>query len=179
MIDLAQRGWWLLGGMVALLMAILVPVAPANASCAASPAPSPHRFTGVVIATRSHDRIATVRTDAGATVEVRGTMTTVDNAASSVDRTYEPGARYEFHPSNDASPFQDSICSVTHLIARGVTPVAQVPSVAAGADTGADGDARRRRSAPWWALGSALVVATVAATGWRRGARSSGGKRTV
>ena len=178
MIDLAQRGWWLLGGMVALLMAILVPVAPANASCAASPAPSPHRFTGVVIATRSHDRIATVRTDAGATVVVRGTSARDDDGYTSVDRTYEQGARYEFHPDNATSPFMDSACSATHLIARGATPVAPVSPLAGAAGDGGAGRAGSR-SAPWWALGSALVVATVAATGWRRGARSSGGKRTV
>jgi hypothetical protein len=38
------------------------------------------------------------------------------NAATSVDRTYRAGAKYEFHPLNDTSPYQDNACTATHLI---------------------------------------------------------------
>lgn len=95
---------------------------PAFASCATDkPARSPAAFTGVVTSTKSHGRIATVRTDTGATVKVVGTPDT-GSGATSVDRTYEVGGRYEFHPTNDASPFQDNACTATRLLSMTSPP---------------------------------------------------------
>ncbi len=84
-------------------------------SCAVQSLESPDAFTGVVVSTRSHDRVATVLTDAGARVLVWGTPD-IGSAVTSVDRTYEVGGRYEFHPTNSASPYQDNACTATHLL---------------------------------------------------------------
>jgi hypothetical protein len=68
----------------------------------------------------SNGRVATVRTDDGRTVLVIGTPDP-GAQATSVDRTFAVGARYEFHPVNDAPPYQDNACTATHEIARGTT----------------------------------------------------------
>ena len=94
---------------------------PASASCAGTPLRSAAAFTGVVTATPSAGRVATVRTDAGVTVEVRGTPGGLVGA-SSVDRSYEVGGRYEFHPVNDASPYEDNACTATQLLSPGPRP---------------------------------------------------------
>lgn len=89
----------------------------ALASCAAVGTPSPHVFTGLVVATRSHDRVATVQTDDGQTVEVHGGPDDPGVFTSS-DRTFERGGRYEFHPGNGTNPFEDSQCTATRLVSR-------------------------------------------------------------
>jgi urease beta subunit len=57
-----------------------------------------------------------VRTDDGQVVVVRGTPD-AEAAITSVDRTYTVGARYEFHPINEASPFEDNACTGTRQLA--------------------------------------------------------------
>jgi len=91
---------------------------PAWASCAAgTPRLSDAAFSGTVIQTTRAGRIAQVRTDAGLVVEVRGTDA-IDppggGAATSVDRSYVTGQRYEFHPINSTSPYSDNNCTATH-----------------------------------------------------------------
>ncbi|GAA1296833.1 hypothetical protein [Pseudonocardia xinjiangensis] len=91
---------------------------PAWASCAAgTPRLSDAAFSGTVIQTTRAGRIAQVRTDAGLMVEVRGTDA-IDppggGAATSVDRSYVTGQRYEFHPINSTSPYSDNNCTATH-----------------------------------------------------------------
>jgi hypothetical protein len=89
---------------------------PAWASCATVPVISAHSFAGTVESTSRNGRVAEVRTDDGRHVEVRGTDT-IDPpgaiAATSVDRTFEAGTRYEFHPLNSTSPFADNACTAT------------------------------------------------------------------
>ncbi len=93
--------------------------AQALASCATREGlRSTWSFEGVVTAVRSRNRIATVRTDDGRTVEVRGGRSW---SISSVDRTYKLGGRYEFHPLDASSPFQDNACTATRLLS--VEPV--------------------------------------------------------
>lgn len=94
---------------------------PAVGSCAETQIRSPYSFTGVVVSTRSQGRVATVRTDTGATVQVLGT-TANGSGATSVDRSYEVGGRYEFHPTNGSSPYQDNACTFTHLLSSGAEP---------------------------------------------------------
>lgn len=103
----------------------------AVASCAEIQVRSANAFTGVVLATRSRGRVATVRTDAGATVEVVGTPSP-GSAATSVDRTYEVGARYEFHPLNGASPYQDNACTATRLLSSTAPSAAGSESAGTG-----------------------------------------------
>ena len=88
---------------------------PALGSCAVQSLKSSDAFPGVVVSTRSHGRVATVLTDGGARVEVWGTPD-IGSAATSVDRTYEVGGRYEFHPTNSASPYRDNACTATQLL---------------------------------------------------------------
>jgi hypothetical protein len=99
------------GGAQAML------VTPAFASCAASAlVRSARSFTGTVIGVTNASRTATVRTDDGRIVTVRGGYGDDPNSATDVDRTYQLGARYEFDPVNDADPYQDDICTATHTI---------------------------------------------------------------
>ncbi len=98
----------------------------ADASCVAPPATSASSFTGTVLATQNKDRIAQVRTDAGAEVTVLGTESPDANSASSVDRTFRTGARYEFHPLNEASPFRDNACTATRQLTATATPTATI-----------------------------------------------------
>lgn len=103
-------------------------------SCAQPSLESPDAFTGVVVSTRSRGRVATVQTDAGVKVEVRGTPD-IFSAVTSVDRTYEVGGRYEFHPTNSASPYQDNACTATQFL--GLTPgPSSTPSPSTGALNG-------------------------------------------
>lgn len=90
-------------------------VQPAFASCATPPPVSPSVFSGTVLSTELGDRIAQVRTDDGDIVEVRGTPSD-GGAITTVDRTYVVGTRYEFHPLNATSPYEDNICTATHVI---------------------------------------------------------------
>ena len=91
---------------------------PAAASCAVPPTESPYRFTGVVTDTDDGGRVATVRTDAGRTVTVTGAEGG-PGTVTSVDRAFDEGVRYEFHPVNDASPYRDNACTATRAIGSG------------------------------------------------------------
>lgn len=111
----------------ALLSGVLLPVSSgtAQASCAGPPEPSPHAFTGTVIDTDEHDRVATVVTDAGRQVQVLGTKdpSWFTNSYSSTDRRYALGARYEFHPLNEETPYRDNTCTATtHLAGPELAP---------------------------------------------------------
>jgi len=79
----------------------------------------------VATATRSNNRVATVRTEAGETVQVRGGP--AGSRATSVDRNYQPGGRYEFHPINASSPFHDNICTATRLLSQDPVPASAQP----------------------------------------------------
>lgn len=94
---------------------------PAIASCASESIESPAAFTGVVTSTTSQGRVATVRTETGETVRVNGTPA-LGSTQTSVDRTYEVGGRYEFHPINSSSPFEDNACTATHLLSMTSIP---------------------------------------------------------
>jgi hypothetical protein len=89
-----------------------------QASCVAPEqrSPSPQVFTGVVVSTSLSGRVAVVRTDVGDEVVVRGTTASADNEATSADRAYVVGGRYEFHPLNTTSPFADNECTRTVLL---------------------------------------------------------------
>lgn len=105
---------------IALVLAAALlagPAATAQASCAASDNRSPYAFTGLVVATRAHDRVATVKTDEGQTVEVHGGPDDSD-VFTSLDRAFERGGRYDFHPTNSSSPYQDDQCTATRLVSR-------------------------------------------------------------
>ncbi len=102
-------GWW------------VVAAAPAaSASCdVGPPEPSVHAFVGRVIATESADRVATVATTDGKTVQVVGTPVHITgdiNSITTVDRRYVVGATYEFHPGNDSEPYEDNNCTATHRL---------------------------------------------------------------
>jgi len=87
---------------------------PASASCVGSPSPSPYAFSGTVVSTEADGRIAEVIVEDGRKVEVRGTPDA--SAMTTVDRTYQVGARYEFHPVNDSSPYEDNACTATRKL---------------------------------------------------------------
>lgn len=80
-------------------------------------------FTGVVVSTSMQGRVALVQTAEGI-VEVRGTAVDSGNAVTSVDRTYVVGGRYEFHPTNAASPYEDNACTATRLLGTSPIPAA-------------------------------------------------------
>jgi hypothetical protein len=105
-------GWVRMVVALPLLVAgvVLVSGSPASASCLPDPLPSPYAFIGTVVSTDSGGRIAQVRTDDGRDVEVRGGPGPV---ATSVDRSYRTGVRYEFHPFNGESPYEDNACTAT------------------------------------------------------------------
>jgi hypothetical protein len=100
--------------VVALLAAGIVAATggPAVASCVPPPVTSSHAFTGTVVLTVAEGRITYVVTDGGRVVEVRGTPD--PSVVTSVDRTYRVGWRYEFHPLNASSPYEDNACTATH-----------------------------------------------------------------
>ncbi len=111
----ALRAW------LALALSTVWLVAAAGTASASCVAPeqqptSPHVFTGVVVSTSLAGRVAVVRTDAGEEVVVRGTTASADNEATSADRSYVVGGRYEFHPLNATSTFADNACTRTLLL---------------------------------------------------------------
>lgn len=107
---------------VVLGLAVTLALAgPARASCAGPPTDSPYAFTGTVVEVEKDGRVAHVVLDNGRTVVVQGSPELRDGTATSVDRRFAAGARYEFHPFNDTSPFQDNACSATRQLA-GPTP---------------------------------------------------------
>ncbi len=135
-------------------------VVPALGSCAETQMRSPYAFTGVVVSTRSDGRVATVRTDAGATVQVVGTPDT-GSGATSVDRSFEVGGHYEFHPINSSSPYQDNACTFTHLLSQGHEPSAPT--------SGPPPAIKSRGFMVFGLIGSAVLgIATTLAILWRR-----------
>jgi hypothetical protein len=160
-------------GILSGFVVLAVAVTPAQASCAAgSPPRSAHAFVGVVVATSSAGRMATVRTEDGTTVEVRGTEAPGANQATSVDRTYRVGGRYEFHPTNNSAPWADNACTATRLLS--VDPAAdQATTEEAQANAWTDVSSVAGVLAGLLAAGC-LVIALVA--GHRR--RRSNGRRS-
>ena len=102
-----------------LTLAAVVSSSAAYASCATEAMASPYAFIGTVISTEKDDRIATVITDSGRQVKVLGTPDTswFSKSYTSVDRRYAVAGRYEFHPINAESPYQDDRCTATHQLA--------------------------------------------------------------
>jgi hypothetical protein len=155
-------GLFLVGGLVGA-------APPAHASCVSTPRESPYRFTGTVTGVDNAGRRASVRTDDGRTVTVVGSDAAEPNAATSVDRAFQLGGRYEFHPLNDASPYRDNACTATHLI--GGAGVHRDGRVWPRAGEGGHGPMV-------WRLGGAGVVVMMAAGGawlvrrWLRRRRS-------
>jgi len=136
-------------GALATLM--LLPAAGHAASCAGQPLESAHRFVGVVQAVDVTGRIATVRSADGRTVTVRGGPSQV-NAMTTTDRSYAVGVWYEFHPVNDADPYEDNVCTATHELTS-----APAGGVSAGLpDAGGGG-------AGWWPQTVIAVLVVVAA----------------
>ena len=88
----------------------------AHASCAEAPTDSPYAFTGTVLSVDADGRLAQVRRDDGSRVDVRGGPVLREGLATSVDRTFTEGGRYEFHPRNASSPFQDDACTATQQL---------------------------------------------------------------
>ncbi len=149
-------GWW------------VVAAAPAaSASCDGPPEPSEHAFLGRVIATESSDRVATVVTTDGETVQVVGTPPGLrEDSMTTVDRTYVVGATYEFHPHNDTEPYEDSSCSATHRVHGEDIP-------ASLRESWIDAEVQRQRSSDIAAVGVITGVAVAGAGGaglwlWRR-----------
>ncbi|MFE7199176.1 hypothetical protein ACFU8R_02775 [Pseudonocardia alni] len=130
-------------------LALLAPTSPAGAtdaagetarpsartSCVPDPLRSAHAFTGTVASTSADGRVAQVRTDDGRDVQVAGSPNPRPNTATSVDRSYATGTRYEFRPLNPASPYEDNICTATHEVAAApaVPPGPPATTVSAGA----------------------------------------------
>jgi len=121
-----------LGAMAVLaVVAVLGEPAPAAASCAFPVRTSAYAFVGTGTDTSNGGRVATVRTDGGAVVTVVGTPD-LGSSATSVDRKYVVGTRYEFHPINSESPYQDNACTATHEVAGGVAPGGPGPGGSGG-----------------------------------------------
>ncbi len=150
----------------------LLAAAPAQASCVQPPLASPHRFAGTVTAVSNAGRTATVRTDDGRTVTVVGSDADGPNAATTVDRTYQVGMRYEFHPLNDTGPYRDNACTATHPIGGSAGPGGPA-APASGAGSGG------LTTSVW--LGISATAILVIGTGlWllrRRSSRSAPGRR--
>jgi hypothetical protein len=153
------------GGAGLVGAAVLMTATPARASCVLPARVSSYRFTGTVTSVEHGGRTATVRTDDGRTVTVNGGGGDRPEVVTSVDRTYEKGARYEFHPLNDASPYRDNACTATHRI----EPVATAAGESGASTTTAGGartrpDARGGRAVSLW-LGGTGVAALLAVAG--------------
>ena len=136
---------------------VTIVAAPASASCVDTPIASAHAFTGTVQSVQLDGRLAQVKTDDGATVVVRGTPEGSTVSLTTVDRTYKVGARYEFHPINASSPYQDNACTATREIGGAGVPPRSDTSAASGSGLG-------------WLLPAAFVTALLAAAGamfWR------------
>jgi hypothetical protein len=131
----------------------------AYASCVTPPRSSPNRFTGTVTQVVDEGRTATVRTDDGRTVTVHGGYHDHPGVVTTVDRTYQLGEHYEFHPLNDADPYRDNACTATHPIAAlpaGVTTPSSEPAHDAAARPSGNGGRRL------WPVG---IVAAVLVAG--------------
>lgn len=143
------------------------------------PLRSEHSFVGVVVRTSANGRVAEVRQDDGRTVTVRGGETR-DNAASSVDRYYDVGARYEFHPVNAEDPYEDNECTATRRLGGGVATLAAggsppaSPAVvpAAGSSPASPAVVSQSGSSGWLLPGVAgLVLVAAGAAAVRRTSR--------
>ena len=106
--------------VLGLAGAIAVP-GPAVASCAEQPVDSPYAFVGTVVGLEKEGRVANVVLDDGNKVVVHGSPELGDAVATSVDRRYALGGRYEFHPINARTPFQDNACTATRQLAGPAT----------------------------------------------------------
>jgi len=106
--------------VLGLAWALAVP-GPAVASCAEQPVDSPYAFVGTVVGLEKDGRVASVVRDSGDTVLVHGSPELGDAVATSVDRRYALGGRYEFHPVNSRSPFEDNACTATRQLAGPTT----------------------------------------------------------
>ncbi|MGH3717166.1 MAG: hypothetical protein ACRDT4_27445 [Micromonosporaceae bacterium] len=122
---------------------------PALASCAHPPRQSEYAFTGTVTSVKDDGRLAHVRTDDGQAVVVNGAEE--PGTMTSVDRTYQRGARYEFHPINDSSPYRDNACTATHRIGPAGA------GAAAPADADNPDDAQAVPAARTWPSGPVLT----------------------
>lgn len=143
---------------VGLIGVGLVAVAgsPAVASCVSNPSQSAFAFNGTVVSTEANGRIARVATEDGRTVEVRGTKEA--NGFTPVDRTFRVGAQYEFHPVNNASPYEDNACTATRertVATRAAESVETEPAA------GENGD----QSAPGLLIFAGLLAVALAAGG--------------
>ena len=149
----------------------LFPLAvPASASCAMPARESAYRFTGTVIATDDSGGTATVHTDDGLEVTVVG-REGGQGVISSVDRTYERGRRYEFHPLNAQSPYRDNACTATKEI--GAAPAEQQAVGGDGADTSVGPTPSPIR---WLGLGALLIpllLGAVLASRWALRAKAA------
>jgi hypothetical protein len=116
--------------LLGVVAALVVP-APAAASCVFPARTSAFAFVGTVTGTSNGGRVATVRTDAGAVVTVVGTPD-LGSGLTSVDRAYVVGTRYEFHPINNESPYQDNACTATHEVEGGPAPGGPGPGGSGG-----------------------------------------------
>lgn len=106
--------------VLGLAGALAVP-GPAVASCAEQPVDSPYAFVGTVVGLEKEGRVANVVLDDGNKVVVHGSPELGDAVATSVDRRYALGGRYEFHPINARTPFQDNACTATRQLAGPAT----------------------------------------------------------
>jgi len=164
----------LLGVAVLSVAGLFVGAAPeASASCATPPLVSPWVFTGTVMSTERDGRVAAVRTDDGRRVEVVGTAST--GGFTSVDRAYEIGARYEFHPANSTSPFQDNICTRTHLVSlpNTATNTATTPGTAHARPAAGDTPSGLGTTAA--IAGTVAAIALIATLVVRRNRRAGAG----
>lgn len=111
---------------------LLTSTAQASAPCVPDPAASPHAFVGTVSSTERDGRLAHVDTIDGRAVIVVGSPS--ETGVTSVDRIYEVGVRYEFHPLTEESPFEDNACTRTRVLASasGTTPSERRPDDAVG-----------------------------------------------
>ncbi len=163
-----RRSALLLSAATGLFGWVVVAAPPASASCAPdTPEPSPHAFVGRVIATESSDRVATVRTADGETVQVIGTpLPEGEISATTVDSTYVVGATYEFHPNDDTDPYED-ICTATERL-RGDDIPASLRGVVNGADVRPAPETGRDIAAAGAIAGGVAVVGVGAAAVWLR-----------
>lgn len=151
--------------VLASLVILLSPSA-AEASCAMPPVESPHAFTGTVLEVEQDGRVATVELDDGREVVVNGSPE-AGSTVTSVDRRFEPGARYVFHPLNATSPYEDNACTATRRLAGTGT------STGSGSGSGSGSDDRILAWLPvdgqagpsGYAAVAAVAVAAVVALG--------------
>ena len=144
-----------------LALPAAVGAAAAYASCAGTPEPSPYAFTGTVLSVEDGGTVATVETDDGSTVTVIGGPGGGGNGMSSVDRTYKVGVRYEFHPLNDQSPYEDNICTATHTLADQTPPTPPGTTGAGGSgQQGASGTGSAQQQ-DWSGLSVGLAALAV------------------